>query len=217
MTQRVAVVDFGLGNLFSVAQACRRAGLEPEVTDSGAALLAADALILPGVGAFGDAMRALRERRLIEPIREFAASGKTLLGICLGMQLLMRESEEFGQHPGLGLLPGRVAKLPAGEVDRGRRLKVPHVGWNPVNTTPSATSLFEGIPSATHFYFVHSYYVVPDDPSVVAAETPFGSRSFCSAIQSGSILACQFHPERSGPAGLRLYENLATILRGSHE
>jgi glutamine amidotransferase len=209
----VAIVDYGVGNLFSVRQACESSGLEASITHSRTAILSAEAVILPGVGAFGDAMEQLRRLNLIGVLEEIGASDKPLLGVCLGMQVLMENSEEFGAHRGLGLLKGSVVRL-RGEAGEGRRIKVPHVGWNRLEKSPAARdpwegTLLQGLPDGVHMYFVHSYYAKPLDGSVVLATTPYGPQRFASVLQYRNIFACQCHPERSGPAGLTVYRNLA--------
>jgi len=216
---QVAIVDFGLGNLFSVSQACRQVGLAARVSQDRQEILNSEALILPGVGAFGDAMAALRRLDLTSAILDFAASGRPLLGICLGMQLLMRESQEFGRHRGLGLIDGDVVHLGEPKED-GRWLKVPQVGWNRIEPPrPGAWqgSLLEGLEPGEFMYFVHSFYCRPSDPGLALTYTTYGQVRFCSALTQGSITACQFHPERSGRAGLTIYRNLAARLGAGAE
>jgi len=215
---RVAVVDCQLGNLASVTWACEAVGLTARPTHDPDDLVDADAVILPGVGAFGEAMRRLDELGLVAGLRSVADSGRPLVGVCLGLQLLFERSYEFGEHEGLGLLPGSVVSLggPPGSTDsNGRRLRVPHVGWAPVQ--PATSDRWEQSPLAhvrfgAWMYFVHSYTVEPADPSHVIATAPFGDRSIVAAAGSGSVFGCQFHPERSGPLGLRIYR---TLLDGS--
>lgn len=212
----VAIVDYGMGNLFSVRHACLRVGLEVSVTSSQREIANADAVILPGVGAFGDAMEALRRLDLISQLREVAVSSRPLIGICLGMQLLMAESIEFGKHTGLGIIPGTVGRIENAVGPKGA-LKVPHVCWNTLYRTGSAgdpweSSLLSGLPDGVFMYFVHSFCVQPDSEAVVIAKTQYGSLEFCSALRRGNIFACQCHPERSGPQGLKLYSNLASLL-----
>jgi len=205
----LAIVDYDLGNLFSIEQASRHAGLDTVVTADPGKLASADAVLLPGVGAFVDAMAALQARDLVAPLRGLAAAGKPLIGICLGQQLLMTESREFGSHAGLGLIDGTVERLP-----EHAGLKVPQVGWRPI--APAGGDWDDGtyrsIAPGTHMYFVHSYYVRPDDSSVIQARARFGDLEFCAGLRRGNILACQFHPERSAAAGLQWYKNLAAIL-----
>jgi glutamine amidotransferase len=211
----VAIVDYGMGNLFSVKHACESVGLTAVMTSSPEVLCSASAVILPGVGAFGDAMQALRRLQLTGPLREVAASGRPLLGICLGMQLLMTESSEFGRHRGLGLIEGDVVRLGAESDNGARRVKVPQVGWNRITPAPTAGwegSLLEGVPDGAYMYFVHSFYVRPAEAGVALSRTRYGPTEFCSSVSLGSLFACQFHPERSGPQGLQVYRSLAARL-----
>lgn len=211
---QVAIVDYGLGNLFSVLHACQKVGLKAAITAERAAIEGAQAVILPGVGAFGDAMDTLRRLDLVDLLREVALSDKPLLGICLGMQLLMSQSHEFGLHQGLGIVPGDVVRLDQPR-EADRALKVPQVGWNRVRPpAPGAWTgtLLEGLEPGEFMYFVHSFYCRPQDPSLVLGRTAYGQVDFCSALGRGNLLACQFHPERSGQAGLLVYRNLAQRL-----
>jgi len=224
-SSEVAIVDYGMGNLFSVGQACERAGLRTVVASSTQEILAADAVILPGVGAFGDAMETLTRLDLVSCLRDIAASPKPLVGICLGMQLLMTESHEFGSHRGLGIIEGEVVNLKV-SVEGTRVLKVPQVGWNQidamgsdghennteVSNEPWESPLLEGLSDGEYMYFVHSYYPDPVDARTVVSTTRYGDIEFCSSLHLGSVFACQYHPERSGPAGLRIYQNLAALI-----
>ena len=206
--RRVAIVDFGLGNLFSVLRACEEAGAKAAITSAPADVAAADGIVLPGVGAFGDAMKALDASGMAKALKAAVSGGKPLLGICLGMQLLMEESSEFGRHEGLGLIPGRVVRFP--ETTDGEPLKVPHIGWSRLITgspTRFAKTPLEGLADGAYMYFVHSYYVAPADPAVVVSRSRYASVEFCSSLAWGSVVACQFHPERSGPDGIRIYRN----------
>lgn len=209
----VGIVDYGVGNLYSIRQACEHTGLIPLITAEPTALRAADAVLLPGVGAFGDAMAALREYDLVAPLQDIAASGKPLIGICLGLQLLFTESREFGTHAGLGLIEGTVERLPA-EAGGDHRLKVPLVGWNQVRSPGRdwTGTVMDGVPDGAYFYFVHSYHVQPANPEVALTSSRFGDHEFCSSVQRGNIFACQFHPERSGPQGLHVYGTMARLL-----
>lgn len=209
----IAIVDYGMGNLRSVQKALERGGREAVVTADPAVIRDAARLILPGVGAFGAAMRQLEARlpgggTLAEAVRDFAASGRPLLGICLGMQLLFTESEELGTHRGLDLIPGRVVRFDPGA---DAALKVPHMGWNALHF-PRPTGLFAGVAEGAHVYFVHSFHCVPEDPAVIAAECRHGGL-FCAAVQTGNLQAAQFHPEKSGEPGLRLLENFCAQTR----
>lgn len=210
----VAIIDYGMGNLFSVQHACEHVGLRAVITSSKDAVLESDAVILPGVGAFGDAMATLRRRDLVSVLRDTASSGKPLVGICLGMQLLMSESEEFGHHEGLGIIQGDVVRLEP-SVARGRALKVPQVGWNRIVPAVGVTwtdSLLEGITEGAFLYFVHSFYPRPVDQQVECSLTTYGTTTFCSSLCHGNVFACQFHPERSGDRGLQIYRNLAALV-----
>jgi glutamine amidotransferase len=199
------IVDYGAGNLRSVARAVTRAGYEPIITSEPAAVEQAEAVILPGVGAAADTMSNLTRCGLVEPIRQYIASGRLFLGVCMGLQALFTVSEEGGEHRCLDILPGRVLRLPDG-------LKVPHMGWNSVRQR-QPHPVFEGIPDGAFFYFVHSYYAEPQDPSMVAGETSYGV-NFPAVVAKANIVATQFHPEKSGEAGLRLYENFLRLARG---
>ena len=216
----VAIVDFGLGNLFSVAQACHAVGLLSTITSDRRVIEGADAVILPGVGAFGDAMQTLRRLDLVSVLRDTPDRGVPLIGICLGVQLLMTESHEFGRHEGLGLICGEVVPLNEPR-ENGRILKVPQVGWNRIHAaggTGSWTAMpLEGLPDDTFMYFVHSFVVVPEDRSVVRSTTTYGDVEFCSSVSSGRIFACQFHPERSGRRGLQVYENVRKLVEAGAE
>ena len=207
----VAIVDFGMGNLFSVKHACEQVGLQATVSASSDEILAANAVIVPGVGAFGDAMASLHRLDLVEVLKEVAASRKVLVGICLGMQLLMTKSYEFGQHYGLGVIEGEVVRF-EGHVNGVGRSKVPQVGWNRVYQVGNGAwngSFLEGVPDGEFMYFVHSYYTKPVDSSLVLSTTRYDGTEFCSSLRKGNVFACQFHPERSGHEGLRIYRNLA--------
>lgn len=224
---KVAILDYGLGNLFSIAHACERVGLRSVVTCSSQEIESADAVILPGVGAFGDAMTSLRSLGLVDVIKNVAGSGKPLMGICLGMQLLMSESHEFGVHEGLGIIEGSVAKFDAPK-DGDRRLKVPQVGWNTIHKASAdeytkqkdhalerwGASPLAGLEDEEYMYFVHSYYVKPSDESVAMSYTRYGDVEFCSSLGTGNVFGCQYHPERSGAQGLRIYENFGAITSG---
>jgi glutamine amidotransferase len=206
----IAIIDYGMGNLRSVQKAFETVGHRAVVTRDPRAIADAGRVVLPGVGAFADCMANLEQYGLVEPIRKTIASGKPFLGICLGLQLLFTESEEFGLHKGLGVLQGRVKKFPFGgngSVPKGTggRLKVPHMGWNGVAIERAAPPL-KGIASGEHLYFVHSYYVEPQDRSVVATMTDYGL-PFVSSVWRENIFACQFHPEKSQAAGLRIVKN----------
>jgi glutamine amidotransferase len=203
----VAIIDYGMGNLHSIAKALQRAdpGARVAVTDRREAILGAERVVFPGVGAIRDCMAALNARGLAEVLRE-AAAEKPLLGICLGMQALLDESEENGGTPCLGLIPGRVARFAEGIEDaQGQPLKIPHMGWNQVRPAVGHP-LWQGIEPGTRFYFVHSYYARPADAADIAATADYPG-SFAAALACGNIFAVQFHPEKSQAAGLRLLAN----------
>ena len=204
----VVVVDYGMGNLRSAQKGLEKAGVYAVVTSDPAAVQSADAVVLPGVGAFRDCMANLTNAGLVAPVMEAIERGKPFLGICLGMQLLMTISEEFGVHRGLDVIPGRVVRF-----DPETKLKVPHMGWNRVHCS-GGNRLFEGIEDGSFFYFVHSYYVVPDDDSVVSGWTDYGER-FCSSIERDNFFATQFHPEKSHDHGLKILENFGKIVSES--
>lgn len=199
----IAIVDYQMGNLRSVQKALERVGHAATVTNDHRELAAAERVVLPGVGAFGDAMAELRRRDLIGPIRDVIASGKPFLGICLGLQLLFDVGYEGGEHEGLGVLRGKCVKF-----ELPPEYKVPHMGWNQVRQV-LPVPLLAGIPDQAYFYFVHSYFVMPDDPGCVALEAEY-HRPFCAAVWRDNLFATQFHPEKSQADGLRLLENFAT-------
>jgi len=202
----ITIVDYQMGNLRSVQKAVERAGVEAKISSDPHEIASAERLILPGVGAFGDAISEIRNRDLEQPLLDFLAADKPFLGICLGLQLLLERSFEHGEHRGLGVIPGEVARfeLPPSE---GQVWKIPHMGWNAVHPGPAGAGL--GIRPGTHFYFVHSYYVRPEDPQCVALTCDYGG-PFCAAVRRGNLLATQFHPEKSQRDGLSLIERFAT-------
>ncbi len=206
----VVILDYDAGNLRSVVRAVERVGARPEVASVGAALDGADAVILPGVGAAADTMRNLRERGLIEPIREHIAADRPFLGVCMGLQALMTASDEGGDHPCLDVLPGRVVRLPGGEQ---ANLKVPHMGWNRVRRRRES-ALFDGIPDGAYFYFVHSYYCDLSEVGDVLATADYGV-TVTAAVQRSNLAATQFHPEKSGAYGLRIYRNFLNAAAGA--
>lgn len=219
ISSRIAIVDYGMGNLFSVKRACEHFGMHAAITSSFKDIESADAVILPGVGAFGDAMKNLEELNLVGLLQDTAAQNKPLVGICLGVQLLMEESFEFGRHKGLGIIKGRVVKFDH-PVEGNRELKVPQVGWNRINKAkrPSGqdawqATLLEGIKDGAFMYFVHSYIVQPSDPEVIISTTKYGHIDFCSSLGRKNIFASQFHPERSDFEGLKVYRNLACLIQ----
>lgn len=200
----VAIIDYDAGNIRSVEKAVRYLGKEVTVTSELEEILAADRVILPGVGAFGDAMKRLHAMGLVEVIRQAADRGTPFLGICLGLQLLFEKSEESPGVPGLGLLQGEILRLP-----EHPGLKVPHIGWNSLKY-PNPGRLFRGIPEDSYVYFVHSYYLKAQDEGIVTATTEYGTLVHAS-VESGNLFACQFHPEKSSETGLTILENFLSI------
>jgi len=227
---RAAIVDYGLGNLYSVKHACEHVGMRASITTAKQEIRAADVVILPGVGAFGDAMAALRRLDLVVLLQDVAASGKILMGVCLGLQLLMTESFEFGAHAGLSIIDGPVRRFD-NPVENHTRLKVPHVGWNKVYSRSAASSdpwprvtgngwkgtPLEDVAEGEYLYFVHSFYAQPKDPEVVLATARYGHIEFCASLMRGNVFATQFHPERSGPAGLHIYRKIASLASSVRE
>ena len=200
----VSIVDYGCGNLLSVSRAMAHCGASVELCQTAEQVMASERIILPGVGAFGSACEALQRQGLIDSLREFAASGRPLLGICLGMQLLFEESLEFGTHEGLGLIPGRVVPIDR-EIPGGGRRKIPNIGWAAI-TCPSdrdwSSCILADTPERTSFYFVHSFVGQPVNSRHVLAFTEYEGAEFCAAVRNGNVTGVQFHPEKSGPAGL---------------
>ncbi len=205
----IAIIDYGMGNLRSVEKAFEKVGFEATVTADPKVLLNADKIVLPGVGAFPDCMRNLEQGGFVEPLLKVIGEGRPFLGICLGLQLLFTESEEFGVHKGLNVIPGRVLRFPEGLAENGEVLKVPHMGWNQLEIRHQPP-VFQGIDNGTNVYFVHSYYVKPDDERVVAATTGYGME-FCAAIWKDNVVATQFHPEKSQGKGLQILKNFAEL------
>jgi glutamine amidotransferase len=209
MSGKVALIDYGLCNLLSVSRAFRYCGFEPYLVSSPEEIRQATRMILPGVGAFEMGMAGLRTRGLIEPILDYAKSGRPLLGICLGMQMLFDESEEFGVHPGLGLISGRVTAIPNTTAD-GRPHKIPHIGWAPLELPAEsrsdrwAASIFSTISPGDSVYFVHSFTASPSNLENRLSDSLYNGRRISAGVQSGKIFGCQFHPEKSGETGLRI-------------
>ena len=200
----IAIINCEMGNLRSVQKGFETVGHHAVVTRDPVVIDRASHVVLPGVGAFGDCVNNLQRFGLIEPLRRTIAQGKPFLGICLGLQVLFSESEEFGVHRGLHVFKGKVKRFPAGSV-QSASLKIPHMGWNTIQVK-RPTPLLEGISSEAHVYFVHSYYVEPEEADVICTETRYGF-PFVSSVTKGKIFACQFHPEKSQRVGLRLLNN----------
>jgi glutamine amidotransferase len=205
----ITIIDYGMGNLRSVQKGFERLGFTAKVTSDPGEVERAGKLVLPGVGAFRDCMDNLRSGGFVEPIKRHIAEGHPFLGICLGLQLLFTESEEFGRHQGLGIIPGRVVRFPSEMRQGGEELKVPHMGWNQITVCREAP-IFKGVADGSSVYFVHSYYVVPEDEGVVATVTDYGI-SFCSSIWRDNVMATQFHPEKSQKVGLAMLKNFGDM------
>lgn len=206
----VVVIDYGLGNLFSISRALHCVGAREKITSQPEEIEHASHVILPGVGAFGEGIVQLRRMDLIEPLQRYARSDRPLLGICLGMQLFMSFSDELGRHEGLNLIGGGVIAFP-----EGLRGKIPHTGWNDLLCPNGAVlwrgTILEGVDSGQSVYFAHSYTVVPDDADYVLGVTHYGGHNYCSVLRKGLIYGCQFHPEKSGEVGLRILRNFLSV------
>ncbi len=205
----IAVVDYGRGNVFSLCQALKQVGADFELTPDPRKVRAADKLVLPGVGAFADCMANLRERGLAEPVVAAVRAGAPLLGICVGCQILLEQGEEFGVHPGLGLIGGTVRRLPDPAAGTPDPIRIPNVGWRTLSVSP-ASRLLSGHPRDGMMYFVHSYAPDPTDPGSASAHIAINGIRATAAVERGRVFGVQFHPEKSGPAGLAL---LATFVR----
>ena len=205
----IVIINTRAANVHSVDKALRKVGANPIITSDPKELASADAAILPGVGASDSVMIALNSLGLTDPVKQFAASGRPLLCICVGLQVLFNSSEE-GNLPGLGLVQGSVKLIPRGMKDKlGNNMKVPHIGWSEVRFSDGKSErnpIFKGIPQGSHFYFVHSYHCVPDEQSEVAATANYGVE-VCAAVVRGNVVGTQFHPEKSGSIGLQIYKN----------
>ena len=209
----ITIVDYGHGNLYSIGQALKHIGASAKISDDPADLLAAERIIVPGVGAFGAAMHELRARGLVAPLREAAAAGKPMLGICLGMQLLAERSEEFGQHEGLGLIPGDIKLLPKaapGSEGGNSGDRIPNVGWRALNFTGADIS-YGGIADGSMVYFVHSFRFVAKQAADVTATIPFNGEAVTASVRRGNVLGFQFHPENSGSVGLDLLRRFVSF------
>ena len=213
MKKKVVIIDYQLGNLFSVNQAMTKIGINAVISSNPMEIENADAIVLPGVGAFKDAMENLKKLNLVQPIKNFIESGKPFFGICLGLQLLFSESEEFGYTTGLNIIEGKVVKFRNVKNDVLNFYKVPQISWNSINKPDKLswqkTPLFN-ISELENFYFVHSYYVVPTNTNIILTTTEYAGVKYVSSIYFKNIFACQFHPEKSAHEGLKIYENWAT-------
>jgi glutamine amidotransferase len=203
----IAIIDYGMGNLRSVEKGFQKVGVDAHIVTDPKAVDDASGIVLPGVGAFRDCMLNLASHKLIDPIMRSIEKGKPYLGICLGLQVLFSESEEFGHSKGLDVFKGKVPRFPEGE------LKVPHMGWNSIKIR-RRPPILEGIPDGEYFYFVHSYYVAPEDESVIAATTDYGVE-FTSMVWRDNVFAVQFHPEKSQTMGLKILENFGSFVKSA--
>ena len=206
----ISIIDYDAGNIKSVEKAIEFLGEEVEITSDKEKILASDGVILPGVGAFGVAMEKLHSRNLAHTIKEYAKTGKPFLGICLGLQLLFDESDETPGVKGLGLLEGKIKRIPS-EYENGTTLKVPHIGWNSIDINPSS-KLMKGIPSDSYVYFVHSFYLEAANPSDVIATTEYGVKIH-AAVERDNIMETQFHPEKSSDVGLKILSNFIAMTK----
>lgn len=209
--KKIVIIDYRLSNLFSVKNACKFVGSSAEITSDRKELMEADAAILPGVGAYADAMDNLDKLELIVPIKEFIGSGRKFMGVCLGLQLLFSKSSEFGNHNGLDIIKGKVVKF-SNKSANNVKIRVPNIGWNRICKVRQKKddwkqSPLRSVKNNEYMYFVHSYYVVPEDKEIVLAKTDYEGISYCSAILKDNLFAVQFHPEKSGLEGLKIYNN----------
>lgn len=213
MKKKVSIIDYGLGNLFSVKQACETVGLDALITASPEDILTSDMLILPGVGAYGIAMENLEKAQLIPALKAFVATGKPFVGICLGMQLMLTESVEFGQHKGLNLIPGRTKKFEAKSIDN-ESFAVPQIQWNQLNKSKNVDKnhFFNFLNDGDYMYFVHSYYCIPEVKSTIVTTTSYAGEEYPSIIQYKNCIGIQFHPEKSGLNGINIYEKLKQLI-----
>jgi len=206
----INIIDYEMGNLRSVAKAFESLGFAVRISAKPDDIMTADKVVLPGVGAFRDCINHLRTGEFVDPLLAHIDTGKPLLGICVGMQMLFDESEEFGCHQGLGLIPGKVRRFPSGMVENDERLKVPHMGWNNL-TIQQQSPLFKGVEDESFVYFVHSYYCDATNASDVAASCRYGDVEFSASIWRDNIMATQFHPEKSQDVGLNIFKNFGEL------
>ncbi len=212
MKKKIAIIDYGLGNLFSVEQACSHLGVEAKITSCANEIENADGLILPGVGAFGVAMENLKKNNLVNPLLQFAKSGKPFIGICLGMQLMFTESEEFGQHKGLNLIEGIVRKFPK-QNKEGINNIIPQIQWNTIhNKKKSVNPILNNLEDGSFMYFVHSYYCQPKDDNLIYMETNYSGINYTSIVIKNNIIGIQFHPEKSAQKGLDIYRSIIKLM-----
>lgn len=211
-TRKIAIVDYGLGNLYSISKAVKLFTDDVIITDDPVIISSSDAIIIPGVGAFAVGMEGLKKRNLVEPLRKFAISGKPMLGICLGAQLMLSKGFEFGEHDGLGIVSGKV-EIFTESVSCTK--KIPHIGWNGIYVPKMLEwkgTIFEDIKENANVYFVHSYIMIPDNIENVGVFAEYGGLEFCAAIKKGNVYGTQFHPEKSGEIGLKIIKNFISLI-----
>jgi len=206
---KVAIIDYQLSNLYSVKHACDFVGINSIITSNPKEIQSADVCIIPGVGAFGDAMKNLTNLNLVSPIKKHISDGKPFIGICLGLQLLFEESDEFGNHKGLGILPGKIVRFSENNLGK-EKLRVPQIGWNKIKIIKD-NPLLSGVKENEFMYFVHSYYAQPKNKDIIMTTTTYGSCEYASGVSKDNVFAVQFHPEKSGKEGLKIYNNIAKL------
>jgi glutamine amidotransferase len=211
MDNKIIIVDYGSGNLYSILQACKHFGFEPKLSFDSDEILNADKVILPGVGAFEGAMRQLQQMNLIEALKKYVLTGKPLMGVCLGMQLLFEKSYEFGEHNGLSFIEGEVKRFPS-EYNK-TKMRIPHIGWNKIfqNGSSWSNTPLNEFSDGGMMYFVHSYYAEPLNNLDVLSTTKYNDFEFCSSVRKGNVFGFQYHPEKSGEEGLTVYKNFLSI------
>ena len=212
MKKNIVILDYGLGNLYSITQACKAVGVDAIVSKDINIIRNADAIILPGVGAFGDAMNSLYNNNLIVPIQEFVATGKPFLGICLGMQLMFTKSEEFGENLGLNLIKGEIKKFP----QESTLHRVPQIQWNKIyqnNSDVWSSSPLKNVENGEYMYFIHSYYAIPEDKDLILSYTKYGDITYASSVIKDNVIGIQFHPEKSAKEGIKVYQEWINLIK----
>ena len=206
---KICIIDYGLGNKYSVKLAIEYLGFQVKISNNKEIISEADGIILPGVGSFKDGMDGLKKNDLITPLRQYKKSGRPILGVCLGMQLLMTNSEEFGYHKGLNFISGKVSKLKI-KNSTIKKIKIPNIGWSKIlpNDYINKKNIFIGFNKNTYMYFAHSFYVIPKNNCNIIAHSMFGDLKFCSFVRDNNVIGVQFHPELSGPEGIQIYEKV---------
>ena len=211
ISPKISIIDYGVGNLHSLSKALKHFAEDVVLTDERETIRKSDAIILPGVGAFQSGMSGLRVRSLVETVKNFAQKDKPVLGICLGAQLMLGKGFEFGEHEGLGIMPGKVEHFP----DLSEKEKIPQIGWNGIYARKNSSwqnTILQGTPEKANVYFVHSYILVPEKEENILALSRYGGYEFCAALKNGNVYGCQFHPEKSGRIGLEIIKNFINII-----